>query len=89
MAAKINGKTFRLQRSLKPLAFSVENSNKFKFKLTQFGIPIANISPIAEKRESERQQKEIDLLYKKMSTHHPNDRSLNQQDSKFRFRYIY
>lgn len=61
MAAKINGKTFLLQRSLKPLAFPIGNSNKFKFKLTQFGVPIADISS-TEESNSEKQDLVIELV---------------------------
>jgi len=48
MAARVNGKTFLIQRSFQPLAFPIGNSNKFAFKVSQFGIPIADVNPIAE-----------------------------------------
>ena len=48
MEARVDGKTFLVQRSFKPLAFPIGNSNKFAFKVSQFGIPIADVNPIAD-----------------------------------------
>ena len=71
MEARVDGKTFLVQRSFKPLAFPIGNSNKFAFKVSQFGIPIADVNPIADEGSNfednslvvDRQRYVIDTKY--------------------------
>lgn len=65
MAARINGKTFLPQRSLKPLPFPIGNTSEFSFKLSQFGIPIADLIPINENKGSDNSNLVVELVDRK------------------------
>lgn len=49
MAAIINGKTILLHESFRPSPFHSKSNGADQFKLTQFGIPVADIISVEDK----------------------------------------